>query len=137
MKQNISVTADSVVFKEEEDDFQVLLIKRKNDPYKDFWALPGGFLEEDESLETGALRELKEETGLELKAMEQIGAFGDPGRDPRGRTISIAFLGRIKNPGQVKGGDDASEAKWFKLNEIPKLAFDHSKILQAAKSKME
>lgn len=134
MKQNIWVTADAVIFKENNGINKVLLVLRKNEPYKDQWALPGGFLEDDEPLKTGALRELKEETGLEIKDMEQIGAFGDPGRDPRGRTISIAFVGKIKNPDKIKGGDDALEAKWFSLKELPELAFDHSKILEAARS---
>lgn len=134
MKQDISVTVDAVIFKEDEDGFKVLLVLRKNDPYKDQWALPGGFLEEDESLEAGVLRELKEETGLEIENLKQIGAFGDPGRDPRGRTISIAFLGKAKEAGMVKGGDDAKEAKWFRLNQLPQLAFDHPKIIEAGRS---
>lgn len=134
MKQNISVTADAVIFKEDPVGYKVLLVLRKNDPFKDQWALPGGFLAENESLKAGALRELKEETGLEMENLEQIGAFGDPGRDPRGRTISIAFVGKTKDSGQVNGGDDAKEAKWFRLNQLPKLAFDHSKILEAGRS---
>lgn len=134
MKQNILVTTDSVIFKEDNGIYKVLLVLRKNDPFKDQWALPGGFLEEDESLKAGALRELKEETGLEMGNLEQIGAFGAPGRDPRGRTISIAFVGKSEDSGQVNGGDDAKEAKWFRLSQLPQLAFDHSKILEAGRS---
>lgn len=131
-KQNISVTTDCVIFFENENKPKVLLVRRKKDPYKDHWALPGGFLEEDEPLETGAKRELQEETGLRVERLEQLHTFGTPGRDPRGRTISITYWGKVDRQEEVKGNDDAAEASWFELNDLPELAFDHSEIIQLA-----
>lgn len=130
--QNIAVTVDSVIFKEVRNGYELLLVRRKNDPFKNQWSLPGGFLELDEDLETGALRELKEETGLSMEKLQQVGAFGALERDPRGRTISVAFAGKINNPSEVKGGDDAEDAQWFSINDIPELAFDHAEIIKAA-----
>ena len=132
--QNIAVTVDSVIFKEVKKGYELLLIRRKNEPFKSHWSLPGGFLEVDEDLETGALRELREETGLSMHKLHQVGAFGDLGRDPRGRTISVAFAGKINNPDEVNGGDDAEEAQWFPIDDLPKLAFDHTEIIKAAAS---
>lgn len=129
-KQSIFITVDAVILQEEVNDKSVLLVKRKNDPFKDQWALPGGFLEEDETFEAGAIRELEEETGLKIDTLEQAGVVGTPGRDPRGRTISIIFFGIVNNPGKVKGNDDASDAGWFNLNNLPRLAFDHLQILK-------
>ncbi|MFO7719138.1 MAG: NUDIX hydrolase [Gillisia sp.] len=131
-EQNIAVTVDAVIFKEVQNGYELLLIRRKNEPFKSQWSLPGGFLEMDEALETGALRELKEETGLSLEKLQQVGAFGALGRDPRGRTISVAFAGKIKNPSEVEGGDDAEDAQWFPLDDLPELAFDHAEIIKAA-----
>lgn len=133
-RQNISVTTDSVIFFSGEGDTKVLLVKRKKDPYKGSWALPGGFLEEGEPLEDGAKRELEEETGLKVKKLKQLRAFGTPGRDPRGRTISIVFFGEITSEEKVKGNDDAEEAKWFNLDELPQIAFDHSEVMKVATS---
>ena len=132
-QQKVSVTVDSVVFANFNDEFQVLLIKRKKDPYGEQWALPGGFINEKENLETAAKRELKEETGLEIETMEQVRAFGAPGRDPRGRTISIAFVSRIFEERELKPGDDASEAIWVRVDDLPDLAFDHAEIIEAAR----
>ncbi len=134
MKQEIAVTVDSVIFKKAEGTTKLLLIKRKNDPFKNSWALPGGFLEEDESLENGAKRELKEETGIEIESLKQFNTYGDIQRDPRGRTISIAFIGILTKESQIVAGDDAAEAKWFYLEELPNLAFDHFQIIQDANS---
>jgi len=133
-KQNIAVTVDAVIFYRKADILNVLLIKRKNEPFRDQWALPGGFLEEDETMQEGAKRELEEETGLKLEKLQQIGAFGTPGRDPRGRTISIAFVGLIGTEAKVKASDDAVEVKWFNLNNLPVLAFDHRDIISEANS---
>lgn len=133
-EQDIAVTVDSVVFCKVKNQFKVLLIQRKNDPYKEQWALPGGFVEEGEDLETAAKRELEEETGVKVDSMEQVQAFGKPGRDPRGRTISIAFLSRIFCEEELKPSDDARDAKWFdveKLHEMD-LAFDHDEIINVA-----
>ncbi|TBW29120.1 NUDIX hydrolase [Gramella sp. KN1008] len=133
-KQKIAVTVDSVVFCNSNNKFKVLLIKRKNDPFKEQWALPGGFVEEDEDLETAAKRELKEETGVKVASMEQVQAFGKPGRDPRGRTISIAFLSRIFCEEELTAADDASEARWFNIEKLHgmDLAFDHDEIINVA-----
>lgn len=131
-RQNISVTTDCVIFTRNNRKLKVLLVKRKKDPFKEKWALPGGFLEDEEPLETGARRELQEETGLEVPQLQQLHTFGTPGRDPRGRTISITFWGKIDHEAKVKGNDDAAEAAWFELNDLPDLAFDHSEILKVA-----
>ncbi|HSI69166.1 MAG TPA: NUDIX hydrolase [Gillisia sp.] len=131
-RQEIGITVDAVIFVREERDLKLLLIKRNNDPFKDSWALPGGFLEDDEPLVDGARRELEEETGLKPKELWQIRAFGGPNRDPRGRIISIAFLGILESPEEVKGSDDAGEARWFPLSNLPELAFDHGEIIAAA-----
>lgn len=133
-QQKIAVTVDSVVFCKLKSKFKVLLIQRKKDPFKDQWALPGGFVDENEDLETAAIRELYEETGVKVSAMEQVQAFGDPGRDPRGHTISIAFLSRIFCEEDLNPADDAKDAKWFpieKLHEMD-LAFDHDEIINVA-----
>lgn len=131
-KQDIGITVDAVIFVREENGLRLLLIKRNNDPYKGQWALPGGFLKEDESLQDGAKRELEEETGLRPKDLWQIRAFGEPGRDPRGRIISIAFMGVLDRVEEVKGGDDAGDASWFQLSNLPQLVFDHKEIIAAA-----
>jgi len=133
MKQEIAVTVDAVIFNKLATSVKILLIKRKNDPFKDDWALPGGFLEEKESFETGAKRELKEETGLVIENLIELNTYGEVNRDPRGRTISIAFVGFLKKEAKIKAGDDAKEAKWFELYNLPELAFDHLKIIEDAK----
>lgn len=123
----IFVTVDIVVF-----DFaqqSILLIQRKNDPYKGMWALPGGFVDGDEDLETAAHRELKEETSIEVASLMQVKAFGKPGRDPREHTVSIAFTGVAAENVLVKAADDAKEAKWFDTQNLPELAFDHAEIV--------
>lgn len=133
-QQKIAVTVDSVVFCKTEKDFKVLLVQRKNDPFKDLWALPGGFVNENEDLETAAIRELKEETGVKVESMEQVKAFGKPNRDPRGHTISIAFLSRIYCEEDLTPSDDAKDAKWFKIEKLldMDLAFDHDEIINVA-----
>jgi 8-oxo-dGTP diphosphatase len=132
------VTVDVVCFWENSQGIRVLLVQRGREPYKGCWAIPGGFVNMDEDLETAARRELKEETHFEPAAMEQFYCFGDPGRDPRGRTISVAFLARIEDKDgticqSILADDDASDAQWFDLGNLPKLAFDHDRIVQKAK----
>ncbi|MFL5754010.1 MAG: NUDIX domain-containing protein [Bacteroidia bacterium] len=129
----IDVGVDAVVFAYNPDAVSVLLIKRKKDPYKGKWAIPGGFMEVDESPEDAVCRELKEETGIELNKLEQFHTFGDPDRDPRKRVISIAYYGLVKaGTYSARAGDDAAEAKWFNCKELPDLAFDHKQILDMA-----
>lgn len=127
-----AVTVDVVVVTREASP-RVLLIRRKNEPYAGCWALPGGFVEMDESLDAAAARELAEETGVVVPKLTQLGAYGDPGRDPRGRTIAVAYLAEVA-PGTVaQAGDDAAETEWRSLRRLPPLAFDHAEILADAK----
>ncbi|MBE0637120.1 MAG: NUDIX hydrolase [Bacteroidales bacterium] len=125
-----SVTVDIVVFCKFDDILKVLLIQRGNEPFRDQWAFPGGFIEMEETLLNTAQRELEEETGLKGIDLRQFKTYGDPGRDPRGRTVTIIFYGfaEPKNS-SVTGADDAKNAGWFAVDKIPILAFDHQKIL--------
>ena len=125
-----SVTVDIVLLTDVLPHPQILLIRRKNPPYRNLWALPGGFLEMDESLQESALRELHEETGISDVHLTQIGAFGKTDRDPRGRVITIAFLGIVEYEQQnAVAGSDASEVAWFPTNDLPQLAFDHKDVI--------
>ncbi len=126
-----AVTTDCVIFSFDGIDLKVLLIQRGNEPYKGYWAFPGGFLKMDENAEEGALRELREETGLTPNHIEQFYTFTDVNRDPRERVISIAFIALVKTS-SVIGGDDACDAQWFKIKDIPRLAFDHDYIFRIA-----
>lgn len=126
------VTTDCLIFKKMDNSWHTLLIERNNEPFKGCWALPGGFLEMDEDLETCAARELQEETGLSGIALNQFHTFGKPNRDPRHRTISVAFWGVARSQQEAIGGDDAARARWFVLEQLPSLAFDHNEILQKA-----
>lgn len=111
---------------------KILLIERKNDPFKGMWALPGGFVDENEDLVDAAHRELKEETSIEVETLIQVGAFGKPGRDPRQHTVSVAFTGKASSNAKVQAADDAKEARWFDRNKLPNLAFDHADIIKEA-----
>ena len=122
-----SLTVDGVMIK----DDKVLLIKRKNDPYKDKWAIPGGFVEYGETTENAVLREFREETGLEGIIDRLIGVYSDPKRDPRKHVVSIAYLLKYTG-GNEKGGDDAKEARWWYLEKLPDFALDHGKIINDA-----
>lgn len=131
---NIKLTVDAIIFGYliEEKELQVLLIKRKFEPFKDMWALPGGYVKDDESLEDAVLRETREETGLlDEPYLEQLYTYGDLNRDPRGRTVSVAYYGLI-NTKELTASTDALEAKWFPINELPTLSFDHSDIISNA-----
>jgi len=133
--EHMAVTTDCVIFTYEDRQLKVLLVKRGGEPYKGCWAFPGGFLQNDETARDGALRELREETGLEAAAIGELGVFSDPDRDPRERVITIAFYALIK-PAEVLGGDDADEAAWFAIDALPQLAFDHKKIFKAAMERL-
>ena len=126
-----AVTADCIVITTEAEP-RVLLIERGNAPYKGHWALPGGFLNMDETTEQCAIRELEEETGLKIDKVHQIGAYSKVDRDPRGRTISVAYLAIVEKPLEVSGQDDAAKAEWFPINALPLLAFDHDEIMADA-----
>lgn len=128
------VTVDAVVFAFFGHAPSLLLIKRKNDPFRGKWAIPGGFVDLDEELETAVARELAEETGLLNVGLQQMHTFGRCGRDPRGRQITIAYIG-IATDGvnDIKGGDDAEEAQWFDIENLPEdLAFDHKEVAEFA-----
>ena len=131
------LTVDVVAVTKQAEQLYILLIQRNQEPYQGSWALPGGFVEMDESLETAAARELAEETGLEGVALEQLHAFGDPKRDPRGRVISVAYYAFIPagKSLSLQGGSDAKQAHWFPITELPELAFDHRKIIDEALSR--
>lgn len=108
---------------------QILLIKRKNEPFKGCWALPGGFVDEKEDLHQAALRELMEETQVKGADLKQIGAFGNPNRDPRGHMVSVAYFGTLTEEVIAIASDDAKEIGWFSLKKLPALAFDHAEII--------
>ena len=131
--QNIDIAVDAIVFGySKEEGVKVLLIKRKYDPFKGAWAIPGGFVHDDESLEDAAERELMEETGIKINYLEQLYTFGKPDRDPRKRIISVAYFGLVKSSqfSKLEADTDAEEAKWFNIKRLPKLAFDHKKVLK-------
>lgn len=142
----IAVTVDIVIFALRDNDLQVLLVRRKYPPCQGLWAIPGGYVQADESLEDAAARELREETGIgvgDLDAgvaragttvpyIEQLYTFGDPGRDPRGRVITVAYFALVPAPLATQAGSDASDAEWKSVRSLPKMAFDHAQIVQYA-----
>lgn len=125
----IFVTVDLVIVKKTRQENQLLLIKRKNEPFKGCWALPGGFVDEDEDLEQAAIRELFEETQVKVSDLKQIGAFGKPNRDPRGHMVSVAYFGTVPINTVATASDDAQEIGWYSLTNLPPLAFDHNAII--------
>ncbi len=125
-----ALTTDAIVFFKERDEEFVLLIERGREPFKNKWALPGGFIEMDETLEEACKRELEEETGLKVDKMSQFKTYDAVDRDPRHRTISTIYFAEINKKQQVTGGDDASRADWFPVSNLPELAFDHEQILK-------
>ena len=126
-----AVTADMIVLTDEPEP-KILLIQRGGEPFKGCWAFPGGFMDIDETTEECARRELKEETGLEVGEVKQVGAYSTVDRDPRGRTITVAYVTYISQALPVAGLDDAAQAKWWPVNALPPLAFDHAQILRDA-----
>jgi len=127
-----ALTVDIVLFHSTGNRIEVLLIRRAREPFKGLWAFPGGFVDQDESLEDAAARELREETGISSVQLGQVGAFGDPGRDPRGHTVSITFGGLVESRLDASAADDAADVKWHSALRPPMLAFDHKRILKAA-----
>jgi 8-oxo-dGTP diphosphatase len=125
------VTVDAIVFDVNGNVPKVLLIKRGNEPFKSQWAFPGGFVDMDEELENAAARELAEETGLTGVKLQQLYTFGRCGRDPRGRNITVAFIGITKD-NEIKSGDDAAKARWFDIDKLPPMAFDHNDVAAVA-----
>lgn len=140
-----AVTVDIVLFAIHQGALQVLLVQRKHAPFAGAWALPGGFVEMDEDLETAALRELREETSVRDVYVEQLHTFGAPDRDPRGRVITVAYFALLSEDERarvrLRSASDASEAAWWSVRELPELAFDHDRILEHAlrrlRSKLE
>ena len=132
----IAVAVDIVLFTIRDRKLHVLLIKRLAKPFEGRYALPGGFVGEEESLDRAAVRELREETGVDRVYLEQLYSFGDPKRDPRGRIISVAYYALVPQTQSLHAGTDASDASWFPMDEVPPLAFDHRKILDYAQQRL-
>ena len=133
-----AVTVDCVVFGFDEGELKVLLVQRGLDPYAGKWALPGGFVHIDETLEEAALRELQEETGITRVYLEQLYSFGDLGRDPRERVVSIAYYALVKlGDYRIRAATDARKAAWFGVSDLPTLAFDHDRILAVALERLK
>ncbi len=132
-----AVTVDCLVFSIENEHVWLMLIQRDRPPFEKSWALPGGFVEIDENLPDAAYRELKEETGITDIKLRQFRAFGKPGRDPRGRTISIVYYGFVDSEKTTAmAGSDARNVDWFDINDLPPLAFDHDQIIEKARRKL-
>ncbi|HSP78646.1 MAG TPA: NUDIX domain-containing protein [Myxococcaceae bacterium] len=133
-----ALTVDCVVFGLDEEDLKVLLIRRALEPFQGRWALPGGFVHMEESLDEAARRELQEEAGIRPGLLEQLYTFGDPRRDPRGRVVSVAYFALVKlSDHRVQAATDAREAAWFSVWDTPRLAFDHAEILAMALQRLK
>jgi 8-oxo-dGTP diphosphatase len=131
--ENPSVTVDVIVFTVKNNDLKVILVKRKYEPFKKMWVIPGGFVRVEESLENAAKRELLEETNVKDVFMEQLYTFGEPKRDPRGRVITVAYFALVgSKKATLKASSDAAEAKWHSVYSLPELGFDHKKIMDYA-----
>ncbi len=133
-----ALTVDCVVFGLDEGELKVLLIQRGRDPFRGRWALPGGFVRVDETLETAARRELAEETGLKNVFLEQLYTFGAVDRDPRERVVSVAYYALVKlSDHRARAATDAANAEWFPVSGVPRLAFDHAHILETARTRLK
>lgn len=138
ISQNIKVAVDAVVFGYQQKELSILLIKRGIEPFKGNWALPGGLVLENESLEHAVERELLEETGVTIDYLEQLYTFGTPKRDPRNRVISVTYFGLVSpNHFKISADTDAAEVQWFPIHELPQLAFDHNLILTTALQRLQ
>jgi 8-oxo-dGTP diphosphatase len=139
MNQSIKVSVDAVVFGYDPDEgVSVLLIKRKYEPFQKFWALPGGLVQNEESLEQAANRELREEAGIDVNYLEQLYSFGKPDRDPRNRVVSVAYYGLVRPKDyQISAQTDAEDVAWFNIKKLPKLAFDHKHIVDTAIKRLQ
>lgn len=139
MSQNIKVAVDAVVFGyQSKKNLAILLIKRGVEPFKNSWALPGGLVNNNETLEAAVERELLEETGVKIDYLEQLYSFGNPERDPRNRVVSISYFGLVApNHFKIEAATDAAEVKWFPITAIPKLAFDHQEIFELARTRLK
>ena len=134
---NLRVTVDIVIFTIREGRLQVLLVRRAIPPFQGKWAIPGGFVKEEESLEEAALRELREETGVKDVYLEQLYTFGEPKRDPRGRVVTVAYFALIASDrATLQAGTDAAEARWHPMDSLPSLAFDHAEILEYSRERL-
>ncbi|RLF67488.1 MAG: ADP-ribose pyrophosphatase [Thermoplasmata archaeon] len=131
MTKRPMIAVDGVLIR----DRKILLVRRGKDPFKGYYALPGGFVEYGETVENAVVREVLEETGIKTRVKELLGVYSDPNRDPRGHVISIAFLLEYVE-GEPRGGDDAEKAQWFDLEDLPNLAFDHDKIIRDARRRL-
>ena len=133
----LALTVDAVIFTKKDNILHVLLIQRDNPPFEREWALPGGFVDMDETLDTAAKRELEEETGITDIELMQLYTFGAINRDPRGRTVSVVYYGFVDyDNSKIKAGSDARNVQWFTIKKLPKLAFDHKDILELALKKI-
>ncbi|MBU3928511.1 MAG: NUDIX hydrolase [Bacteroidetes bacterium] len=129
-----ALTVDALILCKTTNGTQILLIQRKNPPFQNCWALPGGFMDMEETLEQAVVRELQEEAGLFCKNLQQFKSYSAVDRDPRGRTISVVFWEVITEISEITAGDDAKKAHWFSLDRLPELAFDHGEIVREFRS---
>ena len=137
---DIKLTVDAVIFgyDESENNLKLLLIKRKYEPFKDMWALAGGYIKYDESSIDAVKRELKEETNIDNLYLEQLFTFSEPNRDPRGHTVSIAYYGLIKyKEYKIKASTDSTDVKWYSIKDLPNLSFDHDIIIKKAYERLK
>lgn len=126
---HIFLTVDIILTRPLNSKTEVLLIQRLNEPFKNKWALPGGFVDKGEDLEPAAKRELLEETSISIKSLSQFKTYGKPGRDPRGDTVSVVFYAEVNENVIAQAADDAKDVRWFSMDDLPELAFDHAEIL--------